>query len=209
MDALARTATAMARLARWRVLIVAAGLFVVAAIALFASSASFSIPQVQAACGQAPPDVRFYTSPNAVHQFLTDCGDAGRVAYRNLQVADLFYPAISGLFMASALAMVLTHLARRGSNAVAAAALPLVGAGLDYLENLAAWATLAAFPDRSGPAETLLGMASAAKQTVSWAAGVLLIAGIVAIVTRASWRTRHPDRGQHGPASVPANSSSS
>ncbi len=34
---------------------------------------------------------------------MSSCGAAGRTAYRNLQVADLFYPAISGLFMASSL----------------------------------------------------------------------------------------------------------
>ena len=80
----------------------------------------------------APPDVRFYTPGDEVTQFLTGCGEAGRDAYRDLQVADLFYPAVSGLFLASALALVLSRLSRPGSAVIALAALPFLGSAFDY-----------------------------------------------------------------------------
>lgn len=46
----------------------------------------------------------------------------------------------------------------------------MLGAGFDYLEHAFAWRALAAFPQ---PVATiaLLGVASAAKQTISWLAG--------------------------------------
>ena len=99
---------AMRKLATWWVLAVTAGVFVVFAVAFFATSLPFSIAHVTSLCGAPPPDVRFYTPADGVTQFLTGCGEAGRDAYRDLQVADLFYPAVSGLFLASALAVVLS-----------------------------------------------------------------------------------------------------
>lgn len=180
----------MRRLANWRFLAITGVLSVVFAGVLFATSASFSIPHVETLCGQAPPDVQLYTSADGVHAFLTNCGEAGRAAYRNLQVADLFYPAVSGLFMASALALILIRNTRQGSLAVAAAALPLIGSGFDYIENLAAWVALTSFPDRTGTAETLLGIASTAKQTVSWIAGLLLIIGVGYTLVRWAARRR-------------------
>lgn len=190
MPMLIRIAASMKRLANWRFLAVTGVLYVVFAGVLFATSASFSIPHVETLCGQAPPDVQFYTSPDGVHAFLANCGELGRAAYRNLQVADLFYPAVSGLFMASALALILTRNTRQGSLAVAAAALPLLGSGFDYIENLAAWVALTSFPGRTGTAEMLLGVASAAKQMAGWTAGLLLVIGVVYTLVRRAARRR-------------------
>lgn len=198
---------AMRKLAKWWVLAVTGGVFVVFAVAFFAASLPFSIAHVTSLCGAAPPDVRFYTPADGVSQFLTGCGEAGRDAYRDLQVADLFYPAVSGLFLASALAVVLSRLSRPGSPVIALAALPLLGSAFDYLENVAAWTALAAFP---GPAETatgLLGVASIAKQAVSWASWLLLLLAVGCLVTRVL-RRRHQDskgrqRSATGPAAAP------
>src|SRR4051812_4448764 len=116
----------MRRLASWKVLVLTGALFLAFAAAFFASSLPFAIPSVTAACGQPPPDVRFYTSGEQVQQFLTACGQDGRAAYQNMQVADLLYPAISGIFLAAALAMALAGLTRPGSRAVALAVIPLM-----------------------------------------------------------------------------------
>lgn len=175
MTVVCRLAASMKRLASWRLLGITGVVFAVFAALLFASSAPFSISHVQAQCGQAPPDVRFFTSANDVREFMVGCGQAGRSAYRNLQLADLLYPAVFALFMASALAMALSRIVRKESLWLAAAALPLIGAGFDYLENAAAWITIFRFPERSGAAAYLLGVASVAKQTVSWVAGLLLL----------------------------------
>jgi len=198
---------AMRKLASWWVLAVTGGVFVVFAIAFFATALPFSIVHVTSLCGAAPPDVRFYTPPDGVTRFLTGCGEAGRDAYRNLQVADLFYPAVSALFLASALAVVLSRLSRPGSPLIAMAALPLLGSAFDYLENVAAWTALMAFP---GPAETgasLLGGASIAKQAVSWSSWLLLLLAVGCLVIRVL-RRRHTDGvgrrwSATGPAAAP------
>ena len=147
----------------------------------FGSSAPFAIPRVEAACGQAPLDVRTTSSADDVNGFLTACGGVGREAYRALQVADLFYPLVFAMFMATSLALVLADLAPTRRSLLALAGLPFVASAFDYLENLFAWLALAAFPD---PAATssLLGLASAAKTLTSWAAGVLLLGAVALLV---------------------------
>ena len=183
-------ATAMSALASWRAWAVSAATFGVVAGLFFASSAPFAIPQVEQACGQAPPDVRFFSSAAAVDGFLESCGEAGREAYRSMQLVDLFYPTVFALFVASSLALTISRLVPRHRALLALAALPFAAAAFDYLENAFAWLALAAFPE---PAATngLLGLASAAKSTTSWAAGLLLLGTLAALAaTRGVRRLR-------------------
>jgi hypothetical protein len=191
MVVVSRLAAVMRRFANWRLIAFTGVVFAAFAGLLFGSTASFSIGHVQALCGQAPPDVRFFTSAAELQGFMSGCGEAGLTAYRHLQVADLFHPAVSALFMSSALAMALSRTVRPGSYWLAAAALPLFGAGFDYLENIAMWIALRSYPEASGAGATLLGGASAAKQTVNWAAGlILLIVGAYAVARIAMKRRR-------------------
>jgi hypothetical protein len=171
------------RLATWKVWSSSAAVFVVFAGVFFASSAPFAVSHVEALCGEAPLDVRFTSSAADVERFLEACGPAGRDAYRNMQVADLFYPAVFGLFLASSLALALRLLFPGRPSVFGLAAVPLIAAGFDYVENLFAWAALAAFPE---PAATnsLLGVASAAKTTLFWFAGALVLLTAGAIVAR-------------------------
>ena len=67
-----------------------------------------------------------HTSGEGVREFLDGCGQPGLVAYAHLQLADLLYPAISGLFLACALAIVLVR-AHRPESGVVAAALTAAG----------------------------------------------------------------------------------
>jgi hypothetical protein len=174
---------AMNRLASWRVWLASAVFFGVFAGVFFASSAPFAVPQVQALCGEAPLDVRFTSSAADVEHFLEACGPAGRDAYRNMQVADLVYPLVLGLFMASSLVLVLSRVFPKRASIVGLAAIPLIASGFDYLENIFAWSALLAYP---APATTnsLLGVASAAKTTTFWLAGVLLLLSAGAIGIR-------------------------
>ena len=176
-----RVVRLLGRLATWRVWTSLAAVYLLFAGAFFASTLAFAIPRVEAACGQAPLDVRFTSSAADVHGFLEACGPVGREAYRMMQLADLFYPAVFALFLASSLALVLRHLAPARPRLLALAALPLLASAFDYAENLLAWLSLAAFPE---PAATdgLLGIASAAKSATSWLAGGLLIGLVVARV---------------------------
>ena len=170
----------LTRLNSWRLWIITAATFGLFAAVFFASPAPFAIPHVDTLCGQAPLDVRFTSSAADVDSFLESCGPAGRDAYRNMQIADLFYPAVFGLFMASSLAIIFRRLFADHQRAVIVAVIPLIGAGFDYVENIFAWSALQAFPD---PAATnpLLGMASAAKTTTFWIAGALLLLGALGL----------------------------
>ncbi len=186
-------AALMARLASWRVWIVSASAFVVFAGLFFGSSAPFAIPQVEAACGQAPPDVRFTSSADDVSSFLEACGPAGRDAYQAMQMADLLYPLVFGLFVATSLALVLARLAPGRRSVLAFAALPLAGTAFDYLENAFAWLALAAYPDPSA-AGSLLGLASAAKTTTFWFAGIVLLGALGALAVAEGRRRRLSQR---------------
>ena len=199
-------ASVTARLASWRAWLMSATAFGVFAGVLFGSSAPFAIARVEAACGQAPPDVRFTSSGDDVSGFLNACGVAGRDAYRSLQVADVFYPLVFGIFMASSLALVLTRLAPERRRLVAVAGLPLVGSAFDYLENVFAWLALAQFPEESAT-RSLLGVASAAKTMTFWAAGALLLGSLATLlIAEGRRRIRPRAHGAHTDATVEARS---
>jgi hypothetical protein len=181
----------MRLLATWRVWLPLAIGYAGFAAVFFATRAPFAVAQVQAMCGQPAPDMRFTSSAAEIHTFLHDCGVAGRDAYRALQLADLVYPLLFAVFLASSLAMVLTRLARDRPSLAVLAALPLLAGAFDYLENACAWAALTTFPE---PAATdgLLGLATAAKSVTSWFVGLLLLALLAAlgVVRVGRWRAR-------------------
>jgi len=168
---------AAARLANRSIWVLNAAVFGVFAGVFFASSAPFAIPHVEDLCRQAPPDVRFTSGSADVLGFLTGCGAAGRDAYRLLQVADLLYPTVFGLFMATSMALVVSRLAPRRPALLCVALLPLIGSAFDYLENLCAWLALAAYPNPI-PTNSVLGLASAAKNLTFWACGALLLGAL-------------------------------
>ncbi|MFM6848724.1 MAG: hypothetical protein ACKOVB_06435 [Terrabacter sp.] len=174
----------MSHLASRPLLIGSTALFVVCAGVFFASTAPFAIPRVESLCHQAPLDMRFTSTADQVASFLRECGTTGRDAYQHLQVADLIYPAVFGLFMATAIAFVLSRLAPARDSILALAALPLVASAFDYLENVCAWLALRAYP---APTSTnaLLGLASAAKNVTSWTAGSVLVGALVMLALRA------------------------
>ncbi|MHA3834715.1 hypothetical protein ACXR8F_03220 [Terrabacter sp. AAH1] len=177
-------------MARGRVLLGSGAAYATFATVFFTTSLPFTIPRVEAVCRQAPPDVRFAPSATDVLRFLDACGVAGRESYRNLQLADLAYPAVFGLFLATALAFVISRLTRPDSRLLALSVLPLLGAAFDYLENACAWLALAAHPEPS-VASSLFGLASGAKNIASWAAGLVLVGVVVLLLartTRDRWR---------------------
>ena len=193
-------AGAAVRLARWRLWLLTATAFGVFAGVFFASSAPFAIPRVEAACDQAPPDMRFTSSATDVLGFLTGCGAAGRDAYRFLQVADLLYPTVFGMFMATSMALVLVRLAPGRHALLALAVLPLLGSAFDYLENACAWLALAAFPGQA-PTSSLLGLASAAKNLTFWTSGAVLLGALALLAIAWARRQARPAGGGDSRAS--------
>jgi hypothetical protein len=176
-------ARAMARLAAWRVWTVGAVVYGGFAWMFFASTAPFAIPRVAEVCRQPPPDMRVAPPASEVHDFLVTCGEPGREAYFALQVADLFYPAVFAFFLASSLALTLRLLAPSRPNLLALAAVPALAGAFDYAENACAWIALRAFP-QPGIADGLFAAASVAKNITSWAAGILLVGALLALVGR-------------------------
>jgi hypothetical protein len=115
-----------------------------------------------------------------------------------MQVADLAYPAVVGLFLASSLAVAIGRVSPPGSTAVWLASIPLVASSFDYAENIFAWFALARYP-HPAPTDALLGYASAAKTATSWASGILLLGALavlaVRLVRRRVWPI-HDDPGE-------------
>ena len=180
---IARTADAMNHLASWKVWLLLAAAFAVCAAVFFSTDAPFSIPTVQRLCGAPPLDVRFTSSTADVERFLSGCGVDGRSAYRNMLLADLLYPLVFGMFMASSLALAIAKVAPERPRLLALAAIALIGSGFDYLENLLEYRALGAFPGRVATTH-LLGVASAAKTITFWLAGVGLLGLLVVVGVR-------------------------
>lgn len=177
----------MLRLASWKTWLLTAVVFVGFAGAFFGSSTPFSIGGVEALCGEAPLDMRFTSTAAEVESFLEVCGPEGRDAYQNMQIADLFYPLVFGLFISSSLALVLRRLFVRRPSLLAFAAIGFLGAAFDYVENVFAWRALRAFPGAANT-NSLLGVASAAKTTTFWIAGVALILSLICLAGREGLR---------------------
>jgi hypothetical protein len=100
-----------------------------------------------------------------------------------MQLADLVYPTVFGLFLAISLAVALRRLGAGVPVLVGLAMLPVLGTAFDYLENVFAWRALTAFPEPSGT-DGLLGLATAAKTTTFWLAGLLLLTIIATLAVR-------------------------
>lgn len=175
-------------------------MFFVFAAVFFQSSAPFSIAEAESACGQPPPDVQNFTTGDDVAGFLGACGADGRAAYRNMQIADLFYPAVYGLFVASSLALSLAKTSLSSRWVSRAVALPFVGAGFDYVENIFAWIALTRYPDDAST-NSLLGLAGTAKTATYWISGLVLLGTLVVLVARrfrGMIGARKADRHQRG-----------
>jgi hypothetical protein len=180
---IARTAGAMNRLASWKVWFVLAASFAVCAAVFFGTNAPFSIPTVERLCGAPPLDVRFTSTTADAERFLIGCGVDGRRAYGNMLLADLLYPMVFGMFMASSLALAIVKVAPRRPRLISLAAVALIGSGFDYLENLLAYRALGAFPGQVATTH-LLGVASAAKTITFWLAGLGLLGLLVLLAVR-------------------------
>lgn len=194
-----RPMRAVRRLATWPAVIISGICFAVFATVFFATSAPFAIPHVEEACGAEPLDVRLYSSAEDVERFLDGCGEDGRAAYRNLQIADLAYPTVFGVFMTSALALSLARLFPSRPGVVGLAALGMTSSVFDYAENALAWRLLTTYPE-VGTSGMLLGFASAAKTITGWTVGLGLLTSVALLTGRAVGRlvTSSP-----GPRSAP------
>lgn len=202
-----RVARAIGRLADRRVLVVSGILATGLGLVLFATAGRGSLAAVADACGAPAPDTRFTTSAPDLEAFLAACGEEGRAAYRDLQLVDLAYPAALGVFLASAIGLLLPQVRPgrplpRGARLLPL--LPVLAAAADYTENVCAWWLLAAWPQVATVPAHLLGIASATKEVASWASGLLVVGLLAAVAARRvrGGRTDETDETAETPATA-------
>lgn len=165
-----------------RRLLAAAGVWWLGMYALlFVWQGRFSLHTVSVACGWPAPDTRFAPSPRQTELFLTGCGAQGLRAYRDLQIADLFYPVSTALLLVLTLTYLRSHVTPRAAWLTY---LPILAAAGDYLENVCAWVLIAAAPPRPSWATHVLQIGSVVKFVASWLAWVAVIALLVMWVAR-------------------------
>ncbi|WP_088315180.1 hypothetical protein [Kineosporia sp. R_H_3] len=180
--AMAGRAATRPRLSRPAVLLPVAAAWTALAGLLFAGTGRFSLAAVEAACAGPAPDVTFAPAPAAVRDFARTCGAQGLAAYRDLQVVDLLYPAVTALLLAG-LALLLGR--RAGVRPALLTLAPALAAVGDYTENVAAWALVragTAAPDWVGP---VFRTGSLVKNVASWAAWTSVLA--LAVWAFARW----------------------
>jgi len=153
---------------------------------LFVCRGRFSLRAVDVACGGPAPDTRFAASPTQTEQFLIGCGTQGLSAYRDLQIADLFYPASTALMLVLVLMHLLPHATPRAAWLTLA---PLLAAVGDYAENACAWVLIAVAPSRPSWAARALQIGSAVKFVASWVAWLTVIVLLLLWVARRVGRT--------------------
>ena len=187
MSGTPRRRTIGAALADRRLLALSAALWLAMSVLLFASSGRFSLANVESTCGAPAPDVRFAPSVADTREFLAGCGETGLAAYRDLQIADLLYPAAGALVLVVALALLARSAAPRAAWLLL---LPIAAALGDYVENAAAWLLIAAGPSQDGRVEQVLQLASALKVVMSWASWLAVVALVVALALRTARTAR-------------------
>ncbi len=170
------------RLARRPLFVASGALWLGLAAVLFAWPGRFSLAAVAEACGVPAPDVAFAPSVAETTAFVEGCGESGLVAYRDLQIVDLLYPAAGALFLMVVLAFLLQRIMPR---AAWLALLPLAAALGDYLENAAAWVLITVGPGEALWAASVLQAGSAVKVVLSWGSWLLVTGLLVALAARA------------------------
>lgn len=113
-------------------------------------------------------------SVNRVHQVFGSYGDEGFSLYMQIQLLDLFNPAIYSLILAC-----LTYLLWKHHRAAWVVALPLVAGLLDYAENLTLFLLARTYPEVSAGLVGLSSMLSLTKNLALFGAVAVLLAGLV------------------------------
>jgi hypothetical protein len=168
-----------------RRLLVLLAVYVPCYLLYFSSSAFFSLPSAAAACGGRPVlDVRWSYSAQAAQDYLTACGPVGRMTIEHQQLADLFYPALLAAVLLAAFTYLL-HIANlTGPRWPVVLVLPLITAGLDYLENAGVWIMLTSYPRTEAIASQLSLLTEAKLSTGYLSVAALAVLAVTATVRR-------------------------
>jgi hypothetical protein len=142
------------------------------------------VTRVTTACGQPPFDVRGFWDAADAKRTLDACGNTGRAAYLQLQVADLVYPAALGWLLLVTSALLL----RRFGGGAWPLLLPIVAmTALDYLENAGVWWLLLRWPDMTSSVADVAGVVTAVKRVFGF---IAFSTPLVLVVTEVAFRVR-------------------
>jgi hypothetical protein len=149
------------------------------------------VSRVSQACGQSPLDVRASWDAASAQSLLAACGDAGRVTYLHLQIADVAYPAALAWLLLVASALLL----RRFGGKTWPVLVPILAMTiLDYAENTGMWMLLLRWPTIDAGVADVAGVATAIKRVLGIVAfSTPLVLGLIEIL----YRVRRPS-GQPG-----------
>jgi hypothetical protein len=162
-------------------------------IAAAAFLAAFTIVQVLASRLARLPDLRFTYSPGQLIAALDLYGQAGRLAYLRLHIADMIFPLTYGAL--SVLTLIYFWAVRGGAAKTASvlAVIALIGTTMDCTENACIQMVSALFSQGRTAADiaasppvaaTLAGFATAAKTACDFISLLAILAGIVFAMAR-------------------------
>lgn len=155
------------------------------------SSFAFSEASIARAYGTGTLDLQLGADAAQARDTLLRLGASGRQAYDGFQLVDLFFPASYALALSGLIWR--TWQGERRAWVIWPAALPVLGAALDYLENALVRVALTTFPDVSDPVLTTSTTVTTVKLSLSYASQALVAIGLLVALTRLVTRmiTRH------------------
>ena len=169
---------------------VATGRVALAALLVFLLFTALVLPrqatQVERETGSADsPDTSFFYSASDLYRMAESYGQQGRQAYVRARFTfDLVWPLVYTLFLATAISWVFGRAFAPDSRWQRANLTPLLGALLDYLENLSTSLVMLRYPDQTPVVDALAPVFTALKWGVLGASFLLLFGGVVVVVWR-------------------------
>jgi hypothetical protein len=169
------------------------GWVALAALAIFLLFTALVLPQQSSAAettagGAGSPDTSLFYTPTALYQMAEAYGAEGRAAYvRARMTFDVIWPVAYTLFLATALSWLYARAFAPGSPWRLANLAPVLGALLDYAENLSTSLVMLRYPARTPLVDTLAPLFTLTKWIFVGGSFALLLAGLVA----GAWRWIH------------------
>ena len=136
------------------------------------------------------PDLSLCYSADDLYRMAESFGERGRAAYVRARFTfDLIWPLVYALFLTTAITWLYGLSLARDSRWRRANLAPVIGALLDYLENISTSVVMLRYPDRTPVIDTLASVFTLVKWILVGGSFVLLLAG-VAIAVRQRFRKR-------------------
>lgn len=131
------------------------------------------------------PDTSFLYTPAELYRMAEAYGESGRRAYIRARFTfDLAWPLVYTLFLATAISWVFGRAFPPQSRWQRANLAPLLGATLDYLENVSTSLVVLRYPARTAVADLLAPVFTALKWALIGSSFFLLLVGVVVVAWR-------------------------